>query len=243
MPKNYKRKNNKKRIYKRKKQFKGPKSLSLGPYMPNSIIARHKFNYSFDLTQPYNVNIIGSTNINNFRINSLRDPDLSIAPNSGGSFKFYSEMGQFYQTYRMIGAKAVIKVINLCAEPVYFHTLLGNMQLSASSNLTNQSIAELKGVKSAIVHGVNTGAKSVRTVVMNYSPERVEGKKKAEIRADNHFESVFGTDPAELHYLSCCASQVSDTLGSSVDMNVKVEVTVYATAIWNDRKILSGAGQ
>jgi hypothetical protein len=239
-----KRKYNKnKKNYNRKKRFTGPKSLSLGPYMPNSIIARHKFNYSFDLTQPYNSNIIGSSNMNNFRINSLRDPDLSVAPNSGGSFKFYDEMGQFYQTYRVIGAKAIIKIINLCSEPVYVHTLLGNTQLSASGSLNNQALAEMKGVRSAIVHGVNTGPKSIRNIVMTYSPEKVEGKKKSEIRGDNHFESVFGTDPSELHYLSCCASQVSDSLGSSVDMNVKVEVTVHATAIWNDRKILQTGGQ
>lgn len=239
-----KRKYNKKRNYKRhRKKTTVPKQLAMGPYMPNSIIAKHKFNYSVDLTQPYNVNIIGSTNMNNFRINSLRDPDLGIAPNSGGSFKFYSEMSQFYQTYRVIGAKAVIKVINLCTEPVYIHTILANTQLSSSSSLNNQALAEMKGVRSVIVHGVNTGPKSIRSIVMNYSPERVEGKKKSEVRGDPTFESVVGTDPSELHYLTMCASQVSDQLGASVDMKVKCEVTIHATAIWNDRKIIVNTGQ
>lgn len=231
-----KRKYNKKRNYK-KRNFK-PKPLSLGPYMPNSIIAKHKFNYSIDFTQLYNNNSIGTTNINNFRINSLRDPDLSVAPNSGGSFKFYEEMGQFYQTYRVIGAKAIIKVINLCNEPVYVHTTLANTQLAPSTGLTNKTLREMRGMKSTIVHGVNTGDKSVRRLVVNYSPARVEGKSKSITRGDPNLESVFGTDPAELHYLTLCASQVSDALGQQSNMAVKVEVEIHATAIWNDRKIL-----
>lgn len=241
MPKKYKnRKNNKKRQYKRKQNV--PRSLALGPYFPNSLIARHKFCYSVDLSQSYNVNDIGSTNMNNFRINSLRDPDLGVAPSSGGKFKFYDEMGTHYQSYRVIGAKAIIKVINLCQEPVYVHTYLGVQQLSSSTGWTNQSLGELRGVRRRIVHGVNTGAKSVATIVVPYTPEMVEGKKRSHVRGDPNFESMYASDPEELHYLSMCASQVSDTLGSQQNMAVKCEVTILATAIWTDRKIIAPEG-
>lgn len=243
MPKNYKNrknKNNRKRQYKKKRTI--PRSLSLGPYFPNSLIARHKFNYAVDLTQSYNVNDIGTTNMNNFRINSLRDPDLGVAPSSGGKFKFYDEMGTYYQSYRVIGAKAIIKIINLCQEPVYISTLLANQQLSSSTGWTNQTLAELKGVRRRIVHGVNTGAKSVATIVVPYTPEMVEGKARSHVRGDPNFESSYTSDPPELHYLSMCASQVSDTLGASTNMTVKAEVTILATAIWTDRKIIAPEG-
>jgi hypothetical protein len=81
----------------------------------------------------------------------------------------------------------------------------------------------------------------VQSVTIPYSPEKVEGKSKAVIRGDPNFESGTSSSPAEPHYLSICASQVSSTLGGGADMNMQVEISIDFTAIWNDRKILAAS--
>jgi hypothetical protein len=150
-------------------------------------------------------------------------------------------MMTFYQTYRVIGARVRLKFINLSGEPAYVHTLMGNQQISANSNYKTQDLNELKGVRRRIVHSLDSGSKSVANITMNYSPEKVEGKSRAEIRGDPSFEALTSASPDEPHYLSICASQVSTTLGGQNNLNLQVEITMDFTAIWNDRKLLAAS--
>jgi hypothetical protein len=221
----------------RKRKQAGPRMLSLGPTYPNSLIAKHKMVYSFDLTQSYAINSIGSTNLQSFNINSMYDPDTSALPSSGHQPRFYDEMAAIYNTYRVIGAKVRIRFVNLCGEPVYCYALLGNQQLSAATGWVNSTLKEVKGMRSSLVHSVNCGEKSVRTITMGYSPERIEGKSKAVIRGDPNFEALSGSNPNEIHLLSVAMSQVADGLGAASNALVRCEITIDFSAIWNDRKI------
>jgi hypothetical protein len=209
--------------------------------MPNSIIAKHKFVHQFSLTEannsPNSIGGAGSTNMNSFRLNSLYDPDVKVGSLSGGVASFHENMALFYNTYRVLGAKVFVKFINLGAEPIYIASCKGgNMQVSEGVGLTLPEWKELKNSKTAVLHGMNTGAKSVRLITETYSPEAVEGKSKAMIRADPNFESLSQNSPPEPHYISLGATQINST-SSVQDMAVQCEITILYTALWNDRKL------
>lgn len=234
----------KRRNYKRKRRNTRntvARPLSLGPKMPNSLIAKHKFVHSFQLTEsnnsPNSFGGAGSTNMNSFRLNSLYDPDVKVGATSGTVAAFHENMALFYNTYRVLGAKVYMKFINLGAEPIYIATCKGgNQQVSEAAALTLAEWKEIKGSKTAVLHGMNTGPKSVRMFTETYSPEGVEGKKKSIIRGDPNFESLSQSNPAEPHYYSVAATQINST-SSVQDMAVQCEITIMYTALWNDRKL------
>lgn len=241
MPRRYrKRKNVRRKVSRRKKKTSIPRSLSLGPYLPQSMIVKHKYSTIYGLSQDYTLNTIGSNNMHNFRINSMYDPDTAIQAGDGQP-RLFDEMSNFYSTYRVIGAIARVKFINLSNEPCYVYTHLGNQQFSAASNWTPAQLRELKHTKRRILHALSSGPKSVLSITTGYSPEKVEGKSKASIRGNPEFEALHGQNPLEIHYLSTCCSQVSSTLGAQENLNVQCEITIDFTAIWNDRKILDTA--
>ena len=231
------RKNKRGRKNKVKRKQNKPRMLSLGPTYPNSLIAKHTMNYQFDLQQVYNSTTLDSTCLKGFRLNSLYDPDVSVAAGSGHQPRFFDEMAVIYTTYRVIGCKVTLKFINLSNEPVYLHTVVGNQQLSDSTGWTNTTIREVKGCKSQIVHSLNTGPSSIKTMVIGYSPEKVEGKSKAVIRGDPTFEALSSQNPVEQHYLSVGMSQVASALGDNALAKCRCEIKLDFTAIWNDRKI------
>lgn len=229
------------RGYKRRGRAMVARPLSLGPKMPNSIIAKHKFVHQFSLTEannsPNSFGGAGSTNMNSFRLNSLYDPDVKVGAGSGGTASFHDHMSTFYNTYRVLGAKVWMKFINLGAEPIYIATCKGgNFQVTEGFGLTLAEWKELKHSKTAVLHGMNTGPKSVRLLTETYSPEMVEGKKKAIIRGDPNFESLSQSNPVSPHFYSVGATQINST-SSVQDMAVQCEITIMYTALWNDRKI------
>lgn len=221
------------------------KPLSLGPKMPNSIIAKHKFTKSFTLTEANNSpNSFGGQGKNNmftFRLNSVYDPTVGgIAGSDNASF--YTDMANFYTTYRVIGAKVWLKFINLGQEPIYIGMHKGGSQQTSSTiGIDYSQWKQLRNSSTCVLHGMNTGPKSVRLLTQTYSPESVEGKSKAVVRGDPNFESLVGQNPGEPHYLSIGATQINST-NAAADMAVQVEATIMFTAIWNDRKIDYPAG-
>lgn len=229
------RKNRKPRRRRNNKKSTVPKALSLGPYMPQSIIAKHKYTTTFALSQDYTSATIQSNgnNIHSFKLNCLSDPDSA----GTGVPRFFDEMHTFYNTYRVIGAKARVKFINLSKEPAYIFAYKGAQQFSASSAMLPRQLNELKGIRKQILHSLDSGPNSVRTITIGYSPEKQEGKSRAVIRGDPSFEALATGEPVEKHYLSLAALQVSSALGGQENLNVQVEVAIDFTAIWNDRKI------
>lgn len=220
----------------RKKRYSKPKLLSIGPYMPQSIICKHKMSRVYALSQNYQDTGIGSDQIQNFRVNSLYDADTSVL--GAQQPRMMDEMKELYSTYRVLGCKIFLKFINLSQEPIYVMGLLGDQQLSGSDQHSPQDIREMKGSKSKILHSLDSGNKSVQTLVFNYSPNQIEGCSKARIRNDPTFSALSSNHPESLHFLSTCIHQVSTTLGETNDATVQVEATFHWTALWNDRKIL-----
>lgn len=235
------KKNQKNQKRYRKKQNRGmvAKPLSLGPKMPNSIIAKHKFVHSFSLTEannsPNSFGGVGSTNMNAFRLNSLFDPDVKVGAGTGDSANFWSDMAQFYNTYRVLGAKVFCKFINLGAEPIYIASHKGGQQVAENVALTLAEWKELKYSKTAELHGMNTGQNSVRLLVDTYSPGMIEGKKKSITPGDPNFEAPSSGSPPEPHFYTVGATQINST-SSVQDMAVQCEITILYTAVWNDRR-------
>lgn len=239
MPKKKNFRKPRKRNFRKRRELVA-RPLSLGPKMPNSIIAKHKFVHSFSLTEannsPNSFGGVGSTNMNSFRLNSLYDPDVKVGAGSGATASFHENMAVHYNTYRVLGAKVWMKFINLGEEPIYIATCKGGAQQVADTGLSLAEWKELKNSKTAVLHGLNTGPKSVRLLTETYSPEQVEGKRKALIRPDPNFEALANNSPYEPHYYTVAATQINST-ASVQDMAVQCEITIMYTALWNDRKI------
>ena len=225
------RKNVKRRFYNRK-----PRLLSMGPYMPDSCIAKHKMSVTYALSQNYQDTGIGSDQLQSFRLNSLYDADTSVA--GAQQPRFLDEMKEFYQTYRVLGCKVFLKFINLSKEPIYVMGLMGNQQLAGSDQHMPSDIREMKGSKVKILHSLDSGPKSVQHLVFNYSPASIEGCSKSRVRNDPNFQALATNHPNELHFLSTAIHQVSSTLGGTDNATVGIEATFHWTALWNDRKIL-----
>ena len=167
-----KKKNNRKR---NRRNTRKPKLLSIGPYFPLKLICRHKYQQVFALSQNYN---ISSLQQHNFRLNSMFDPDVETISTTQHQPRLFDEMNQFYDTYKVIGAKAYVKFINLSNEPAYVGTKVAQYQASTTDTTLND-FREMKGTKVNILHGLNSGPKSVITHVRNYSPSKTEGISKS----------------------------------------------------------------
>lgn len=228
---NYRRRRRNNRGFNRK-----PKLLSIGPYMPQSIICKHKMSVTYALSQNYQDTGIGAEQLQSFRVNSLYDADTSVS--GAQQPRMMDEMKALYNTYRVLGCKIFLKFINISQEPVYVMGLLGDQQLAAGDSHMPSDIRELKGSQSKILHSLDSGDKSVQTLVFNYSPNLIEGCSKSRIRNDPKFEALGSSHPEEIHYLSTCIHQVSTSLGGQENATVQVEATFHWTALWNDRKIL-----
>lgn len=228
--KNFKKKFNKKRFNRK------PKLLSIGPYMPPSIICKHKMSVAYSLSQSYQDTGIGSDQLQSFRLNSLYDADTSVA--GAQQPRMMDEMKDLYQTYRVLGCKVFLKFINLSNEPIYVMAVQGNQQLASGDQWTPQDIREMKHSKSKILHSLDSGDKSVQTLVFNYSPADIEGCSKQRVRDDPGFSALAAAHPSQLHFLSTAIHQVSTSLGGQNNATVGVEATFHWTALWNDRKIL-----
>lgn len=236
MPRKATRRPRRRKFRKRARTSGKTKLLSIGPYMPQSIICKHKMSVVYALSQNYQDTGIGADQMQNFRVNSLYDADTTV----GGAQqpRMMDEMKELYNTYRVLGCKIFLKFINLSEEPVYVMGLLGDQQLSASDSHTPQDIREMKGSRSKILHSLDAGNKSVQTLVFNYSPNQIEGCSKFRVRNDPTFSALSASHPESLHFLSTCIHQVSTSLGGTQNANVQVEATFHWTALWNDRKIL-----
>lgn len=226
----------KKRKIKRKNFRRKPRLISLGPYMPQSIIAKHKLSTVFVLSQSYNSTGIGADNRHNFRLNALNDVDLSSADPKP---RMFDEMAAMYNTYRVLGCRVQLKFINMSGEPVYVMCVPGNQQITSADD--PQVIRELKGSQSRICHSLDSGPRSVVNMFYNYSPEKIEGKPKSQIRGNPDFEALHTNLPVELHFLSVMIHQVSTSLGAQNNATVQVEATFNFTALWNDRKFLDAS--
>lgn len=213
-----------------------PRLLSLGPYMPDSCIAKHKMTVTYALSQNYQDTGIGAEQLQSFRLNSLYDADTSIS--GAQQPRFLDEMKEFYQTYRVLGCKVFLKFINVSQEPIYVMGLMGNQQLAAGDSHMPSDIREMKGSQVKILHSLDSGPKSVQHLVFNYSPAAIEGCSKSRVRNDPNFQALATSHPNELHFLSTAIHQVSTSLGDTNNATVQVEATFHWTALWNDRKIL-----
>jgi len=206
------------------------------------MIVKHKFQHVYALAQSYNDSGGGFDNqeTNNFRLNGLFDIDTKVGAGTGQQPRMYDEMSQFYDTYKVLGAKAYIKFINLSEEPVYVCTQIGGYQMTDNGSIDLNDWREMKNTTVNILHGLNTGPKSVRTIVRNYSPAKIEGISKTEFRhRHKDFSAMYTTTPTVPHYLSTAMTQVSSTLGGSANTNVQVELTIHFTAEWSGVKLLS----
>lgn len=229
MPRRKANRRNRKKVVK----FRKPKLLAIGPYFPPKMLCRHKYQQVFALSQSYTLTDLAQ---HNFRLNSMFDPDTETGGTSQHQPRLFDEMNQFYDTYKVIGARAYVKFINLSPEPAYIGTKVGQYQAS-TSNVTLNDFREQKGSKVNILHGLNSGNKSVVTHVRNYSPAKTEGITKKEFNVRHKdFAAMTTTNPTTPHYLSTMCTQVSSSLGGSENLNVQVELVIQYTTEWSGLK-------
>lgn len=216
---------------KRAKKTIVPKSLSLGPYMPQRCLARHKYKEVIALSQSYAAASMDTNARVLFRCNGMYDPNET---GSGHQPRFFDEMSSFYDRYRVIGSKISVKFINLSNEPAYIVLHQGTTGLGAG--WTAQQAGELKGTKVRILHGLNTGPRSVVTLSSGFSPMKALGKPKTLIFADEDLDAQHGEVPAKQWHWTVGMHQVSSTLGAQSDLNVQCEISIDYTAEWSDRR-------
>lgn len=228
-PRKNKRKNNKGR-YKNK-----PRMLSLGPYMPDRCIGKHRYTQVVALAANYAATDITTTARNSFSCNGMYDVDETGV---GHQPRFFDEMASFYDKYRVIGSKITVKFINLSGEPCYVVLHKGTQTLGA--NWDAQELRELKNVQTRILHSLDTGAKSVVRLSNGFSPKNFMDKPSVLVYADNDLQAAIGSNPEKLFHWTIGIAQVSATLGASDNLTVQAEVTINYTVEWSDRKMVAG---
>lgn len=208
-----------------------PKSLSLGPYMPERCLARHKYKEVISLSQSYAASDMDTNARALFRCNGMYDPNETGV---GHQPRFFDEMSGFYDRYRVIGSKITCKFINLSNEPAYIILHQGTTGLATGWNA--QQAGELKGTKVRILHGLASGPKSVQSLTSGFSPMKALGKPKSLIYADEGLDAQHGAVPDKQWHWTVGMHQVSATLGAQANLNIQVEVSIDFTAEWSDRR-------
>lgn len=217
-----------------KRKQKVARQLSLGPYMPNRCIGRHKYTQVVGLSESYTESDIDASSLNVFQCGGMYDVDESGV---GHQPRFFDEMCTFYSKYRVLGSRITVKFINLCGEPAYCILHRGSQNLSAG--WTAQHARELKGCQTRILHSLDSGPKSVVILRSGYSPMKAMNKSKTLCLADNDLVGDATKNPDNQWHWTIAVQQVSATLGGSDPLTVQCEVTVDYTTEWFDRKVLT----
>jgi len=230
-PRKYKRK----RKFKKKKGYRSnPRMLSLGPYMPDRCLGKHKYTQVVALSQTYAATDITTSARNSFSCNGMYDVDET---GTGHQPRFFDEMSSFYDKYRVIGSKITVKFINLSAEPCYVILHKGTQTLGA--NWDAQELRELKNVQTRVLHSLDTGPRSVVRLSSGFSPANFMDRPKILTYADEELEAPYTQNPAKQFHWTIGCTQVSSALGASANLTVQAEVTVNYTVEWFDRKMVT----
>lgn len=220
----------------RKKKSVVPKSLSLGPYMPERCLARHKYKEVISLSQSYAAADMDTNARNIYRCNGMYDPNET---GGGHQPRFFDEMATFYNRYRVVGSKISVKYINLSNEPAYIVLHRGTTGLG--TGWTAQQAGELKGTQVRILHALGSGPKSVQTMTSGFSPKKALDKPNVLVYADETLDAPVGEVPEQQWHWTAGMHQVSSTLGAQANLNVQIEVSIDYTAEWFDRKTQSAS--
>lgn len=213
-----------------------PRSLSLGPYMPNRCIGRHKYTQVIGLSEGYQETDIDGSSKNIFACNGMYDVDTS---GSGHQPRFFDEMCTFYDKYRVVGSRLTVKFINICQEPAYVFVHRGSQSLADGWDA--QQIRELKGAQTRICHSLDSGPRSVVVLRSGWSPMKAMGKSKTLCYADDNLVGTPSTNPTDKWHWTIGACQVSNQLGGSTNMTLQAEVTIDYTVEWFDRQVATQA--
>lgn len=217
----------------RKARKANPRMLSLGPTYPNGIIAKHKYTEAMVLQGSYTQTDIPSTAMYSFRAGSMFDPDRT---STGHQPLFYDEMALIYEQYRILGAKARIRFVNMSDEPVIVFGAHLGAPLGAGWQADN--LLERKDIKSQIL-SAKTGGKNLATINLFYSPSKFYKQSKENLRNDPDLRGKWdGTVlPTKTSFFELGMAQVSSDLGGSDAHKVKCYIEIEYTAFWNDRKL------
>lgn len=236
-----KRKGNRRRA---KRKTSVPRTLALGPTYPNGLLAKHKYSDSMMLSGSYVQNDVQTNAMRSFRTSSLFDPDRT---GTGHQPLFYDEMTAIYNQYRVLGAKAKIRFVNCCNEPVIvFGAHLG---APLGSGWEPDVLMERKDVKSKFLSG-RSGGKNICTMNLFYSPSKFYAQSKSNLKADNALVGTGdgATVPQKASYFELGMAQVDSSLSGgsgfddgSSDHKVKMYIEIEYLAFWNDRILKTGS--
>lgn len=232
------RRNQKKNARRKRNNVPRSRMLALGPTYPNGLIAKHKYTEATVLQGSYTQGDIPSTAMYSFRCASMFDPDRAAG---GHQPLFYDEMSLIYNQYRVLGARARIRYVNMSDEPVIvFGAHLG---APLGAGWEADSLLERKDIKSRIL-SAKTGGKNVATINLYYSPSKFYNQSKAHLRNDKDLVGSHDGNvvPAKTSFFEIGMAQVSTDLGDQDAHKVKIFIEIEYTAFWNDRKLkISGS--
>jgi hypothetical protein len=220
-----------------------PRSLALGPTYPNGLLAKHKYSDSVMLEGNYVQNDVQTNAMYSFRTSSLYDPDRT-----GGGHQplFYDEMCAIYNQYRVLGAKAKVRFVNCCNEPVIvFGAHLG---APLGSGWEPDALMERKDIKSKFLSG-RSGGKNICTMNLFYSPSKFYAQSKSNLKADNALVGTGDGDtvPSKASYFELGMAQVDSSnsggaeFDTSANHRVKMYIEIEYLAFWNDRILKTGS--
>lgn len=227
------RKNNNRKRRPARKKASVPRMLALGPTYPNGLIAKHKYTTAMVLQGSYTQTDVPSTAMYSFRSASMFDPDRT---GTGHQPLFYDEMALIYEQYRVLGAKARIRFVNMSDEPiVIFGAHLG---APLGAGWQADALLERKDINSKIL-SAKTGGKNVANINLFYSPSKFYNQSKETLKNDPDLRGKWDgtTLPVKTSFFELGMAQVSSDLGGSDAHKVKCFVEIEYTAFWNDRKL------
>jgi len=150
-----------------------------------------------------------------FRLNSIRDPDVTGA---GHNPLGYDQWALMYEKYRVDACTVIVRLASTSTGG-YF-SLVGNHSSSSITDPTNASESPNSITR---VHSVNTNT----TIAKKFDLPALAGVTRTQYQSDDVFEATFGNDPASqlMVHLVFASSDIT-TVGV---INFQVELIYYTT--------------
>lgn len=187
---------------------------------PPNVISKLRYveNYLFTSTA-------GSVNINNFRMNSIADPDQTGV---GHQPMYHDIFALLYRRYRVLGSKLTVTWVpvndvsaaGISSSSGPYWVGINGTEATASVSAVTSTRAEMNDSITNVM-GPRNGPDGVVTQVWTYDPERDLGI----VAADDTVSAVFGSSPNFIYYAQVWfADQTGAT--SSAYAKVDIEYTV-----------------
>lgn len=199
-----------KKYMRRMKSSKIPRLTTYSTGIPDKMIVKMNYEDVYNITPPGQ---------RQWRLNSIFDPDYTGV---GHQPRGHDQWQAFYQSYRVFAFKAHFFVNNTDSTGAI---AVGLIPDNTAGTYTGQYLSELP--KARVMHIGSEGGVSCKRISYKCSIPKVLGYTSSQYRNNEDCKSAFGTNPAEVAYLTMAVQSLNSYSGGVLGTQIRAVFTYY----------------